>query len=107
MTKSSHPFPKGVALLITDDGNVMEVLHDTVGLFPNESESGSSFIYCLESDSVEKSRRFIEKIIDNGVAYDWELHIEKQNYTSLFNFSGVRTEEGIVLIGSQDPNDYE
>ena len=105
--KSSKNFPEGVVLLITDDGTITEVLHDTFDFFSKGSESNQSFIDRLKSDSVEKGCRLVESINVNGVAYNWELHFEKQEDTSLFNFSGVKTEKGIVLIGSHDPDDIE
>lgn len=107
MSKSNKSFPEGVVLLITKDGTVIEVLHDTFNIFPNESESGSSFIDYLKSDSVEKGCRFIESINNNGVAYNWELQVENKNFTSLFNCSGAKTEEWIILIGSHDPGNLE
>ncbi|MDZ7807046.1 MAG: HAMP domain-containing sensor histidine kinase [Gracilimonas sp.] len=107
MTKSNTPFPEGVVLLITEDGTVTEVLHDTFNILSKESENAPSFLDCLKNDSVEKGCRLVESINSNGVAYDWELHIEKQELSSLFNFSGVKTEKGIILIGSPDPDDTE
>jgi signal transduction histidine kinase len=107
LTKSNKTNPEGVVLLITEEGTVMDVLHDSFGCFSKGSESGQSFIDCLKSDSVEKGCRLVESINRNGVAYDWELHIEQQNHTELFNFSGVKTDEGIVLIGSSDSGDTE
>lgn len=107
MTKSCKIIPEGVVLLISEAGFVTEVLHDTFNLFSNESGSEESFISCLKSDSLKKGCRFIESINNNGVAYNWELFIEKKDYSSLFNFSGVKTEKGILLIGSPDPGNFE
>lgn len=105
MTKSDNIFPEGVVLLVTESGTITEVLHDTFNIFSNASKSDLSIIDSLKSDSVEKGCRLIESINTNGVAYDWELHIENQDNTSLFNFSGVKTDTGIVLIGSHDRDD--
>ena len=107
MTKLNNAFPEGLVLLITEDGTVTEVLHDTYHFFSNESDIDQSFIDCLKSDSVEKGCRLVESINSNGVAYDWELHIKDQGEASLFNFFGVKTENGIVLIGSPDSDDME
>lgn len=107
MTKSNNAFPEGVVLLLTTNGTVMEVLHDTFELFLKETERDQSFIDCLDSDSTKKGFRLIENIDSNGVAYDWELHIEDEIDALLFNFSGVKTEKGILLIGSPDPDDME
>ena len=107
MTESNKSFTEGIVLLITEDSTLKEVIHDTFDLFSRESESDQSFINCLKSDSVDKGYRLVESINSNGVAYDWELHIGDQEYSALFNFSGVKMEEGIVLIGSPDPDDIE
>ncbi|MEX1011685.1 MAG: HAMP domain-containing sensor histidine kinase [Balneolaceae bacterium] len=107
MTKSNNNVPEGVVLLISEDGTVTEVLHDTYDLFLKENKSGKSFIDCLKSDSVQKGFHLIESIDSNGVAFDWELHIESEENTLLFNFSGVKTENGIVMIGSPNPDDME
>lgn len=107
MTKLNQNFPEGAVLLITEAGTVTEILHDTFDYFSFETGSEPSFTDSLKNDSVEKGCRFIESINTNGVAYDWELHINEQDNTSLFNFSGVKTGNGIVLIGSPDPDNME
>lgn len=105
--KLNQNFPEGVVLLITEAGAVTEILHDTFDYFSFETGSKPSFTDYLINDSVEKGCRFIESLNTNGVAYDWELHVEGQDNKSLFNFSGVKTGNGIVLIGSPDPDDME
>ncbi|MFO7798414.1 MAG: HAMP domain-containing sensor histidine kinase [Rhodohalobacter sp.] len=107
MTKLNQNFPEGVVLLITEDGTVTEILHDTFDIFSVETDSKPSFTDFLKNDSIKKGCRFIESIDANDVAYSWELYIERQDETSLFNFSGVKTENEIVLIGSPNPDDME
>ncbi|MFP8489217.1 sensor histidine kinase [Gracilimonas sp. Q87] len=107
MTTSDTILPEGFALLINEDGAITEVIHDTFDLFSGGSEVDISFVNRLKGDSIEKGYRLLENINNHGVAYDWELHIGKQDHTKLFNISGVKIEKGILLIGSPDPNDIE
>lgn len=107
MTRSSKSSPEGVALLISEDGTLVDVIHDSFDLFPKEAESGQSFISCLREESVEKGYNMIERISGSGAAYHWQLDLEKQDFAALFNFSGVKTEKGMLLIGSPDPDKTE
>lgn len=107
MSTHTEKLPQGIAVLVDKNGELKKVIHDTFNLFADGSSGERSFFDCLEGNSKQKGRTFMESLRKNGVAYAWELHITNQSASSLFSFSGVRVGEENLLIGTPDKNDTE
>lgn len=103
-TKTSS---NGIAIVLTEDGILSSVIHDSFGLFPKEAGSNYSFTHCLKESNKQKGNQYIESIKNNGLAYNRELEIVKDDFSVLLNFSGVKVGDNILLIGTPAHDDFE
>ncbi|WP_445664325.1 sensor histidine kinase [Fodinibius sp. AD559] len=107
MSTWNKSIPNGFAVIVNDDGILQKIIHDSYGLFSLQGDETISFVDCLDSDSIPKAYQFLERIKTNDVAYNWELHVSNDEEISLFNFSGIRTDDGNLLIGMDNRDDTE
>ncbi|MDZ7682040.1 MAG: HAMP domain-containing sensor histidine kinase [Fodinibius sp.] len=107
MSIQQSTLPDGIAIRINSEGILNEIIHDSYSLFINDSDETISFVDCLESDSTPKGYQFIERINNNGVAYNWELHVSTGDDISLFSFSGIQLNGNNLVIGTANRDDTE
>ncbi|MDZ7717008.1 MAG: HAMP domain-containing sensor histidine kinase [Balneolaceae bacterium] len=107
MSKQSKTLPKGIAIIVNDDGILQKIIHDSYGLSSLHEDEMLSFVDFLESDSIPKGYQFIERVKTKDVAYNWELHVANDDRIKLFSFSGIRLDDENLLIGTTNANDTE
>jgi signal transduction histidine kinase len=107
LSKKNKTLPKGIAVIVDDDGILQKIIHDSYDLFLPQEGEVISFVDCLESDSIPKAYQFIERINNNDAAYNWELHIAHDDQIKLFSFSGISLDDKNLLIGTTNVDDTE
>lgn len=99
--------PDGIAVMISSEGILRDIFHDSYSLFKNDGDDKIIFMDYLDSDSIPKGYQFIERINSNGVAYNWELHVTMGDDISLFSFSGIQLNGSNLVIGTTSEDDTE
>jgi len=99
--------PDGIAVMINSKGILIDIIHDSYSLFIVDRDEKSSFVDCLNGDSIQKGFQFMDRIKKNGVVYNWELHVTTGDDISLFSFSGVRLNGNKLVIGTPNRDDTE
>ncbi|PAU92794.1 hypothetical protein CK503_14990 [Aliifodinibius salipaludis] len=107
MIKQNQNVPKGIAIVVNDNGILQKVIHDSYDLFTFNIDDQATFVDGLDSDSISKAYQFLERIKTNEVAYNWGLHVTNDDETILFGFSGIRIDGENLLIGTDNPDDTE
>ena len=92
--------PRPVLVLFCDqEGALLKVIHDDWKLF-GSAQTGARFIDLVDSGSREKAEKFLSLITGQGSAFDWELNVNGVDRLVRLHFSGSKTEEGVLVLGS-------
>ena len=96
---------KGLALVCDDDGRILEIVSDQLGL-ADRFPVGSLFSSCLASGSLTKSLGFINAIRAGEAAFQWELQIEgKEGPVRTVCFDGCVVDKRLLILGA--PSSHE
>lgn len=98
---------KGIALLLDETGLITEVIQDNMALFEDEDPHGAPLTAYLYDDSVQKSFELIYRIKKEGAAFDWEMHTMVGGENHFLTFSGIKIENGIIMVGTTSSEDTE
>lgn len=97
----------GIACIIDEEGTVQQILDDSIGLFASDDFSGGKLLDVLDGDSIQKSITLIHEIKQHDAIYNREMHVQVQDERKRIFFSGIKTQNGILLFGLNDENETE
>ncbi|GAA5520180.1 HAMP domain-containing histidine kinase [Aliifodinibius salicampi] len=98
---------KGIALLLDETGLITEVIQDNMAFFEDKNPCGAPLTAYLYDDSVQKSFELIYRIKKEGAAFDWEMHARVGGGNHFLTFSGIKIENGIIMVGTTSSEDTE
>jgi K+-sensing histidine kinase KdpD len=90
-----------IAVRCREDGSVIEVLQDDLGLAAL-FRAGTSLRSIVEPGSVPAAEQFVREIRENGVALEIGLAIRSADASASLFIAGCRTQSGIHLIGTRE-----
>ncbi|GAB4491167.1 MAG: hypothetical protein Fur0016_22700 [Anaerolineales bacterium] len=95
--------PAGLILLCNDLGEVEQVLLDTLGVFPVDSNrpSKAAFLRLVERDSLEQARAFLTDLRINRKVSDRQLNIQTQAGPLTIIFAGLKTGSQFVIVAAK------
>jgi signal transduction histidine kinase len=91
-----------ITVICRPSGDVVEVLHDDLGLGACFGP-GTSLKSIVEPDSAVAAQRLLREIRENGVAFDVKVQIQCQGMGISLLLSGYRSDGAIHLIGAMQP----
>jgi signal transduction histidine kinase len=89
----------GIAFLCGEQGSVLEVLYDGLGI-AGEDILGRPFIILIDQGSVAKALNFLVEVKMQGAMFDCELNIPSQDGLATLHFAGVAADGHLLLVGA-------
>ena len=83
--------------MLSPAGEIREVVIDTLGL---DARPGQRFDEVVHSSSTAKARRFVETVVREQTAVDWELVATASGTTGIVRFSGVFGMGALTVVGA-------
>lgn len=96
--------PGRFALLCNHEGVVIKTLHDESDL---SKLSGKSFPVIVDKSDFQKALSFLVRLKNEGIAADWEFNISTDNRSSLAYCSGLVTDDGLLIFGTNSRSDMK
>lgn len=88
----------GLALLCDDDGLVLDVVRDDLGL--GAEIVGRLFTLVVDRGSMSKALSFLTELREEGAAFNWELNIPLQGEVQTLHVAGSRVDEKILVVAA-------
>lgn len=104
MEKTIDQNKKGLAILCDRTGKVLEVFFDGFGITKEPSE-GFAFSNVVDEESVHKADNFIGELVNQNMAYNWELNTMTSTGPSPLKFSGVSWGQHFLIVAA--PSNFE
>ncbi len=98
---------KGIAFLLDETDLIKKVIQDSMAFFEDEDPHGTPLTDYLHDDSVQKSFELIYRIKKEGAAFDWEMHTRVDGENHFLTFSGIKIDNGIIMVGTTSSEDTE
>jgi signal transduction histidine kinase len=92
--------PNGFVLLCDSNGNLVEVLHDSLGLQLTE-KTGHPFPILAGRGGMEKALFFLAEINEKGTAFDWQVNINWGDQGGTVHVTGSKQGETILIVGAE------
>jgi signal transduction histidine kinase len=89
----------GVALVCDQDGRVLEVLHDGLGVTA-DLQPGRPFTQLIETSGLGKALNLLSEVRTQRAAFDWELHVPAGDQILTLYFTGVLTEGQLLVVAA-------
>ena len=89
----------GLAVICDPHGRVKRVVHDEIGFFDKKAEDELIFSF-IHPGSYSKLKQLLAKIVDNGIACDWEIHQQEAENNGVLVFYGIQRGKDILLLAS-------
>jgi signal transduction histidine kinase len=100
---SSDTPAEGIALLCDENGLLLEVLHDRLGL-TMEAQLGRPFTQVIEPTGLGKALSFLAEVRSRGAAFDWELNVLPAGQIPTLYFTGVVTDKDLLIVAVRTSN---
>jgi signal transduction histidine kinase len=104
METTIDPNKKGLAILCDHTGKVLEVFFDGFGITKNPDE-GFVFTNIIDEGSIHKADNFFEELVNQNMAYNWELNTMTSSGLSPLKFSGVSWGQHFLIVAA--PSNFE
>lgn len=95
----------GIALLCDDQGTLLEVLRDDLGLESQSISAGHPWTALVDRGSLRKALNFSVEIKKKGAAFDWEMNIPVDGCMMRLHFAGAIAADSILIVGAQSSED--
>jgi|SRR5271163_4260076 signal transduction histidine kinase len=93
------PQRAGVTLRCARDGIVTSIVNDGIG-FASSLQVGKPFWTCAYVDNHARAKMLIDDLATAGAVYQIPISVDLNGRPKLLNFSGVVTDDELVLMGS-------
>ncbi len=94
----------GLILICENDFKVKNVVYN-FSQSVNSDFIGKNFIDLFTEDSRIKAENFIEKIMEEGVAFEWQINLQLENDICELNFSGSKFNDNFIIFGLKSKSD--
>lgn len=88
----------GIGIFCDLNGKVLKIVYDGLGI-GEYIKTGELFLKSVDEGSTYKASNFIEKIVSENAAFNWELNIQKKQENMIIHFSGCVVSDHILIIG--------
>lgn len=90
----------GLAISCDDQGHVIELLQDTVGLL-HPPVPGDDISVIAAEDDKGKLQGLLEKLSHEGAAFGWSLNVETVGGTVALDFAGTTAGDGFIIMAGE------
>jgi signal transduction histidine kinase len=95
---------KGLAILCDRTGKVLEIFFDGFGI-TKKPEEGFKFTNVVDEESIHKADNFFGELVNQNMAYNWELNATTSTGPSPLKFSGVSWGQHFLIVAA--PSNFE
>ncbi|MGD8491788.1 MAG: HAMP domain-containing sensor histidine kinase [Anaerolineae bacterium] len=88
---------QGIALVCDQDGRLLEVLYDGLGVTA-DVQYGRPFTQLVDVSGLGKALNFLSELGSQRVAFDWELHLLAADQVVTLYFTGVQTGDQLFIV---------
>lgn len=93
--------PTGFAAKCDEQGRVLELLRDSIGLL-RQPKSGDDLDTVLVSADRPKLKPLLDELGKSGVAFGWTMNVETVAGVAPLDFVGATTGDGIVIMAGEN-----
>lgn len=90
----------GVVLLCSEQGSIVQVIHDTLDI-NGQLSLGRPFPLIVERGSFSKALDFVAELQTQGAAFDWELNVPVAGQVTTLHFAGTRLGNHLLVVGAR------
>lgn len=104
--KSPADLDRGLAAMLDLDGALAEVIRDDLEL-TTDHPLGRDFEELVDEGAREKARRFLDAVLENRAAFDWELNALVDGRLRALHFAGTRIGDRLLVVAAPSPEELE
>lgn len=93
----------GFVLRCDDQGNVLEIVLDDLGV-AGGVETGRSFTRLVDRANLGKALTFLAEVRTQGAAFGWELNVRLENRLTTLHFAGLVLGDDLLIMGARTNN---
>jgi len=101
---ASHPQTHGAVLLCDNDGNVVQVIRDELGL-AGRASPGRPVSLVVDRGDLSKALNFLVALQERGAVLDWELNVPIAGQVTTLHVAGVAADEQMLIVGARTGDD--
>lgn len=90
---------EGIALWCSTSGMIENIVYNTLEI-PGQDFERRSFSDVLDAASSTKASAFLEAILNNKAAFDWEMNVPQRNVVTTLHFAGSLIDGRILILGA-------
>jgi len=96
--------PAGIALLCDQDGNILQLLQDDLGL-SIRPECGAPFPVLVDRASLSKALSFLVELHHQGTALQWEMNVPAGDSIATLCFGGRAAGSQLIIVAARSTHD--
>jgi len=96
--------PAGIALLCDQDGNILQLIQDDLGL-SIRPECGAPFPVLVDRASLSKALSFLVELRHQGTALQWEMNVPAGDSIATLCFGGRAAGSQLIIVAARSTHD--
>jgi signal transduction histidine kinase len=101
---SPAPHPAGVVLICDQDGNILQLIQDDLGLLL-QPERGTPFPVLVDRASLPKALSFLVELRGQRTALQWEMNVPTSSGIATLCFGGRAADAHLAIVAARTSQD--
>lgn len=85
-------------MVCSSDGTVRRVLCNDLEVGP-DLKAGTPLVSVFAPDSRDKARQFLNHVLEEQAAFDWQLNVQQEHSTTALQFAGGIVDSQVLVVG--------
>ena len=99
-----HRQTLGIVLLCDNEGNVVQVIRDELGL-ADRAFPGRPVSLVVDRGDLSKALNFLVELQERGAVLDWELNVPVAGQVTTLHVAGVAADDQMLIVGAKTSDD--